>query len=834
MEKYRVYGRRTPEESKREQKNRCLARQAAAEGMVLLKNEGVLPLEKQRIALYGAGARMTAGGGTGSGDMHVRYNVNIEDGLKNAGYRIANTRWMDRFDLEYAQKRQEWRDGIEERIKDFTMEHVLEMFEIIYSVPFHFPVGAKIQEDEIDQEAEAAVYVVTRQAGEGEDRKVKAGDFLLEETELYNIRLLAARYEKFLLVINCGGMIDLSFVDEVPGIGAILYMGQSGTEGGNALADLVSGRVSPSGRLADTWAVRYEDYPLAKAYSQVGPDCEEEDYEEGIYVGYRYFTSFGIEPRYEFGFGLSYTTFLSRLTGVSQSDGRVKIDVTVQNTGDTFSGKEVLQVYVRKPWGRMDHEKLSLAAFCKTEELKPGKSSQVQLEFTYRDLASYDQDRGEWFLEKGEYGIYLGSSSERIEPVFVLVVPKEIVIEKNEHICPLGRELNTLKPADPKTVYDPGIPRDTVREDLIKCQIHDYRKPNVSTSRKIRSLAEGLTVRELAALCVGGGQFGNTFQITPGAVGWTTMGLLDKGIPNVNFADGPAGLRLETESVIEPDGTRKYLNALPEELRWGCIREVEQYALGNVENGTPVYQYMTAWPAEHVQAQTWNQELIREIGRAVGGEMMETGVALWLAPAMNIHRNPLCGRNFEYYSEDPYLSAVMASAVTEGVQERNGIGVTVKHFCCNNRETNRNRISANVSERALREVYLRGFRMVVEDAHPKAIMSSYNRVNGVHTANQYDLLTRVLRCEWGFEGLVMSDWSATGEGRGSHEKAPVAGNDLIMPGGPGIVEALAAAVENQEIRREELLWCALHVLNLIFDSFTSEGFEMDYRQGERK
>ena len=221
------------------------------------------------------------------------------------------------------------------------------------------------------------------------------------------------------------------------------------------------------------------------------------------------------------------------------------------------------------------------------------------------------------------------------------------------------------------------------------------------------------------------------------------------------------------------------------------------------------------------RSQTWNVDLLQEIGEAVGQEMLETGVGLWLAPAMNIHRNPLCGRNFEYYSEDPYLSGCMASAVTKGVQKQQGIGVTIKHFCCNNRETNRNYISENLSERALRELYLRGFRYVVENAHPKAVMSSYNRVNGTYVVNHYDLLTKILRCEWKYEGLVMSDWGSTGDGKGVHEKALAAGNNLIIPGGPAVTEVLKKAVREQKITRKELEWNAAYVMNMIFDTFTS-------------
>lgn len=819
MDRYQIYGKRSPEESDRERTNRLLARRAAAEGMVLLKNEGVLPLKQKRIALYGAGARMTVCGGTGSGDMHSRRNVSIEQGLTNAGYEIPNSRWLDRFDRDYDRKESEWRNGVEERIKDYTIDQVLEMFEVIYAAePFRFPVGDRIEEGDLAEGTDTAVYVIARQAGEGADRKLEQGDFLLDKTERYNLELLTKHYEKVLAVINCGGMVDLTFLDELPGIGAVLFYGQGGTEGGNAFGDLVSGKVTPSGKLADTWAMKYDDYPSAEEYLAVTPETREEDYREGIYVGYRYFMTYGIKPRYGFGYGLSYTTFSFRMTGFAQENEKGRILVEVKNTGTEYAGKEVLQAYVAKPWGKLDHEAIGLVGFAKTEDIAPQGSTEVEISFELRDLASYDEEAAEWFLEKGEYGIYLGASAQEAEPVLVLTVESETVIEKNQGICRPEHPVVTRRPSYSVPEYDRNLPRYFVDTKALGCQIHHYEKPAVRVEEEVRRLTDSLYTEELASLCVGGGQFGRTFHITPGAVGWTTMDLVEKGIPNVNFADGPAGLRLVTESVIEADGTMKYLNALPREQRWGCVREMEPQALGNPEKGIVVYQYMTAWPAEHVQAQTWNTQLMEEIGQATGSEMLETGVTLWLAPAMNIHRNPLCGRNFEYYSEDPCLTARMAAAVTRGVQSHPGVGVTVKHFCCNNRETNRQQISENLSERTLREIYLRGFRYVVENASPKAVMSSYNRVNGEYTVNSYDLLVKVLRCEWGYEGLVMSDWGSTGEGKASHAFAPGAGNDLIMPGGEDVVKALLGALNEGRICREELEWCASHVLNLVYDS----------------
>lgn len=821
MGTFKVYGLRTPEESEREKQHRILARRAAAEGMVLLKNDGVLPFTEKKAALYGAGARMTVRGGTGSGDTHERYSVSIEQGLLNAGFEIVNTSWLNRFDEEYVSNKETWRNEIEEKIKDYTMESVGDMFQVIYSMPLHFPIGKKIEKDELAEDTSNAVYVVARQAGEGADRRVEPGDFLLDEVEIYNIRLLAAAYEHFLLVINCGGLVDLSALDDVDNIGAILFYGQGGTEGGNAFADIVSGKVSPSGKLTDTWGYRYADYPSADTFSHRNGNLEDEDYEEGIYVGYRYFDSFGINPRYPFGYGLSYTYFSQKPVGIEITKTQVKVRVKVTNTGNMYAGKEVVQLYIEKPQGRLDHELKSLATFHKTRVLGPGESEELQLDFDMRRTASYDSRRAEWILEEGEYGLYIGNSSRENELAAVFVLEQTVVTEKTEHICPMERNFTDRKPDLQRKIYPEEISRYTLEipEDGVETAlVHDYRKPQIQADGKVKEILDTLTMEELAKLCVGGGQFGKTYHITPGTVGWTTMDLIEKGIPNINFADGPAGLNLTVQSVVEPDGTNKYLHAIPESQRWGFLKEMEPYALGNPEYGTPVYQYMTAWPAIHVQAQTWNVELEREIGEAIGKEMLETGVTLWLAPAMNIHRNPLCGRNFEYYSEDPYLSGKMAAAVTQGVQSFPGIGVTVKHFCCNNQEDNRNWVSENVSERALRELYLSGFRCVIEEAKPKAVMSSYNKVNGTYVANSYELLTKVLRNEWNYQGLVMSDWSSAGDGKASYAKCPAAGNDLIMPGNPEVVPALLKAVEEGTLKIDELKWCAAHVLNMIFES----------------
>jgi beta-glucosidase len=821
MTKFRLFGSTSKEESKREIEHRVLARQMAAEGMVLLKNDNVLPFQATNIALYGAGARMTVRGGTGSGDMQERYSVTIEQGLLNAGFKLVAPRWLDRFDRQFAAEKESWQQGIEERIKVYPPWKVQQMFdEVIHVTPLKFPIGDKIQSEDLTAETDTAIYVVARQAGESSDRRLEPGDFLLSDIERDNIELLSKNYKKFLLVINSGGMISLSCVNDNQNLGAILYFVQGGEEGGNAFADLVSGKANPSGKLTDTWGKRYEDYPSALEYSYLNGNLEDEYYKEGIYVGYRHFDSFGIEPQFPFGFGLSYTTFSHQLMKVDVNGTSITIQAETTNTSIKYSGKEVLQLYIAKPFGKLSHEKRSLTAFGKTKLLAPGESEKLTLTFNLCNLSSYDEELSAWILEKGEYGVFLGNSSRSLEPILVVILDENVITEKCISICPLPLKLNEIKADLPIEVYSGNLPRLFIKSGGIQSITHKYEKP----STKIFPILDNLTDDDLVELCVGGGYPTSTYNITPGCAGQTSLKLLKKGIPNVNFSDGPAGLNLTPQIVILRNGSPRYIESVPEAWRWGWIKKFEPLIKAKPGKGRPVYQFMTAWPCTTLQAQTWNEALIEEVGRAIGVEMLEVGVTLWLAPAMNIHRNPLCGRNFEYYSEDPLLTGKMAAAVTRGVQSHGGIGVTLKHFCCNNQEDNREHVSSNLSERALREIYLRGFYYAVTQANPWAIMSSYNKVNGVYTPNSADLLTKVLRNEWDFNGVAMTDWNSTGIGKGTHELCPSAGNDLIMPGSKAARKALLKAMKDGQLEQEDVRRCAANVLEMIFKSAVVKGF----------
>ena len=355
--KFQVFGASTPKESQREKEHKALARQAAAEGIVLLKNDNVLPLTTRSVALYGPGSRMTVKGGSGSGDVQERHSITIEEGLKNAGFAFPTTLWMDRFKEKYDADMAEWRQDVEAKIKGFTPIQTMQMFDVIHENPMPYPACTPILEDELTNETDTAIYVLSRQAGEGKDRRVEKGDYLLSDVEMDSLRLLSRHYRKLILVLNCGGVIDLSILDEIR-IDAVLFYGQGGMEGGNALADILTGKVSPSGRLTDTWAMHYGDYPCAETFGHRNGNLENEEYTEGIYVGYRWFDKHGIVPRYPFGYGLSYTHFEQQVTAVSENN----VTVTITNTGD-FAGKEVLQLFIAKPEGGIDHEMRSLAAW---------------------------------------------------------------------------------------------------------------------------------------------------------------------------------------------------------------------------------------------------------------------------------------------------------------------------------------------------------------------------------------------------------------------------------------------------------------------------------------
>ena len=824
-----IYASKSKEVEQREIDHMNISRELAGECMVLLENDGALPLkETGKIALFGNGVRRTVKGGTGSGDVNSRSIVNVEEGFKNAGFTVTSGSWLDKQGEMLDKSKGEYLEWVKAEAKKSSRSEFIIQFDHPYSAPTPVLIT---EEDCKEADTDVAVYVIARNSGEGSDRYNREGDYLLFAEEKKNLEMVAAHFKKTIVILNIGGVMELSGVKAIPGINAILLMGQLGNIGGDALADVVTGKVNPSGKTVDTWAKNYMDYPSSAKFSHNG-SVHDEEYEDGIYVGYRYFDSFGVEPEYCFGFGRSYTDFSLQIDGVEAAGDRVQVRATVQNTGSVYAGKEVVQIYYSAPQGRMDKPYQELAAYHKTSLLKPGESEAMILTFAIKEMASYSEADAAWVLEKGDYVIRVGSSAGNTEVAAVLTLAEEVKTQIGKNLFPLDIQLKEIKPdtTAAKTAYEKnseGLGRvyhGSIQSSCIKAEhmVYQGKREEYKTDREkkltvqdvkngdctVEELVAQLTVEEMADMCVGtlrageGNVVGNASYTVPGAAGDTSSILkVSRGIKNMILADGPAGLRLQPHFKTTKEG-----KLLPGGSVMGDSFEPFDPDI-NEDEVDNYYQYCTAIPIGWSLAQSWNTELAEWAGDMIGAEMEQFGVDLWLAPAMNIHRNPLCGRNFEYYSEDPLVSGKIAAAITIGVQKHKGKGTTIKHFAVNNQEDNRYFVNAHVSERALREIYLKGFEIAVKESQPLSIMTSYNLLNGIHTANSYDLLQAMARDEWGFDGTVMTDWftsqdmpEITGKFQprypiSSSVGCIYAGNDIQMPGCRKNVDDIVEAVK---------------------------------------
>lgn len=747
----------------------ALSRRAAAEGMVLLKNEGkVLPLaEGARIALFGKACADYVKGGGGSGDVTVSYVKSLLDGMeeKETEGKVSLFAPLNAFYRENVKK--QYAEG---RAPGQTVEP---------QVPGELLAQAKAFTD-------TAVISICRFSGEDWDRA--DDDFYLTDEEQRMTAAVTENFARVIVVLNVGGMADTSWFKENAGIQAALLAWQGGMEGGPAAADILCGDKNPSGKLTDTFASCFAAYP-----SSAGFHASEDYvvYQEDIYVGYRYFETVpgaAEKVNYCFGYGLSYTDFSIRLLEAKEAGGELLFDVGVTNTGGR-SGKEVVQLYGGAPQGLLGKPARELKAFCKTRELLPGESQRLRLRVRKENLASYDDAgkvcRSAWVLEAGDYRFYLGNSVRTAADTgFVWNVAENMVTERLSEKCApvMVRERMTATgemealasytgTQEPVFMEDGAGKAYTPERRRIASRLMDWeegaerRTPQFGDVAKgklsLEEFAQSLTARELAELL--GGQFltgvANTFG----------MGNLpEAGVPNVMTADGPAGLRIEPGCGV-------------------CT---------------------TAWPCATLLACSFDEALAEEVGRAGAMEVKENNIGVWLTPAMNIHRSPLCGRNFEYYAEDPMVAGKMGAAMVRGIQSQH-IAASVKHFACNNKETNRKNSDSRVSERALREIYLKGFEIVVKEADPWTIMTSYNIINGQRASENRELLTGILREEWGFKGMVTSDWWNFAR----HEKEVLAGNDVKMP--VGQPDRLMKALEDGSLTIEDMRACALRILGMI-------------------
>lgn len=792
-----------------------ILRTLAPECMVLLKTDGSFPMEAPgKIALYGNGARNTIKGGTGSGDVNVRSFVTAEQGLQNAGFTITTGQWLDAYDALWQEERKKFRAGLKAKIAKEGLSALMQSMGAVMPEPeYQFPMNG---------EGNTALYVLSRVSGEGYDRHAIPGDFELTQTEVRDILYLQNHYDKFMLVLNVGGVVDLTPVAEQ--VGNILLLSQTGMTIGDSFADVLLGKSYPSGKLASTWAA-WKDYNHAGDFGEIDDTC----YKEGIYVGYRYFDSVGKAPVFPFGYGVSYTEFAWEHQNVSMHGTQVSVSADVKNIGK-FPGKEVLQLYVSVPAGKLDQPYQVLAAFAKTKELQPGEKQTLALTFDLRDLASFDTESACKILEQGDYILRLGSSSRDTKAVGTLRLDGNALVQRlsNSGGTPDFTDWKPESPVPPAAENVPVLA-------LSAADIPQIQRKQPQIDPDAAALVKTLTDEALAYFCIGGFQdegsqsvIGNAGMQVMGAAGETTGLLLDKGVPNLIMADGPAGLRLAREYGVDGQGMYGVDNGAFDEIR-EILPEPVLAALGLTNkperHGDIFHQYCAAIPVGTALAQSWNIALCEECGDLVGREMERFHVNLWLAPALNIHRFPLCGRNFEYYSEDPLISGKMAAAITRGVQKHPGRGTTIKHYCCNNQETNRFHSNSHVSQRALRDLYLKGFEICIQESSPATIMSSYNLLNGEHTSQHNDLMETILRQEFGYQGVAMSDWVTPGVGVDGH-KYPYAcahgsikaGNDLMMPGGKldhvNLMAALADETNPYHITRENLERCAARVIAL--------------------
>ncbi|WPC09669.1 beta-glucosidase [Globicatella sp. PHS-GS-PNBC-21-1553] len=753
----------------------ALLRQAAAESIVLLENEGVLPLKAQsKLAVFGRSQidYFYVGYGSG-GEVNPPYLVNVIQGLEEKDL-LLNKVLIKKYQTFSANNIVE--DGIWGQWPRFLEEMTLTNEEV----------------KSASEDSEIALIVIGRAAGEDRENVLEEGSYYLTQKEKQMIDQVTHYFEKVILVINSGNVIDLSWTENYA-FSAILFAWQGGMESGNAIADVLMGDVNPSAKLPDTIARHYEDYPSAKQFGHE----EYVEYVEDIYVGYRYFETFHPEKViYPFGYGLSYTQFAMD-SELLVNDKSVTINVSVTNIGE-MPGKEVVQVYYEPPQGKLGKPKRNLIEFQKTELLQPGETENLNFEIKLQDLASYD-DSGvtghpfSYVLEAGEYQFYVGDSLINLELVGNYHLEKLLVIQKLKQIAApvenFNRLVATLEEGQLIETYQPvTLQKESVKERVLQ---HLESLSEVSseetfldTGKTVSELIHSFSKEELDALTRGEGPMNSSFgpKGNAGMFGGTIESLRQKGIPPVITTDGPAGIRLNYYASLLPCGT--------------------------------------------AFASTWNLELLEVIGIEFGKELLDLGSDMILAPGMNIHRNPLGGRNFEYFSEDPYLTGKMAASYVMGVQS-NQVAACPKHFACNNQETNRNYNDSRVSERALREIYLKGFEICVKESNPYSIMSSYNKINGVWAHYHFDLATEILRNEWKYQGCILTDWWMRMakdpnfehvENNAYRVRAQV---DILMPGGKDFVtkesdDSLIQSLEHLDgITLKEVQHSALNVLNLI-------------------
>jgi len=781
-----------------------------SECTVLLRKNGDFPLKEneKQIYLYGNGVRKTIKGGTGSGEVNSRSYDTIEEAFIKDGYEILSKDFLNEYDKVYTKAQDEFYKKIRTDAFFHPITSIIGNLGVIMSEPeYDIP---------FEKTGDVAIYVLSRISGEGTDRKFVKGDVLLTDTEKKNILAMAKGYKKFMLVLNTGGPVDLSGLEEVQNI---LILSQLGVRTSKTLVDVISGKKYPSGKLTTTWS-KEEDYQTIGDFGGVS----DVNYKEGIFVGYRYFDTADVDVMFPFGFGLSYTDFKFDFSSTNLDGDEFSIKASVQNTG-SFKGKEVIQLYLSKPNSNLDEPYQVLVNFAKTKELGPNEEDTLQLTFKLSEFASYDTASASYILDEGDYIVRIGNSSRNTIPCAVITVPSKVIVKqvKNKMGNPGFKDasLKSKKTDDLKDVkkYELDV-------TSIKTKIEKYDKVF-----EINEEVKKLSKEDKAKLVVGafsssGGLtnvIGSAASTVAGAAGETAQ---VANLKPVIMADGPAGIRIAKDYYEDKDGYHSLegnipasmMETLPVYVKW----IIDLISPKVPKDAVILHQYATAIPIGTAIAQSWNREFAEVCGDIVGNEMEIFKIHLWLAPALNIHRNILCGRNYEYFSEDPLISGYFASSITKGVQKHKNAFVTIKHFAANNQEYNRYTSSSNVSERALREIYLKGFEICIRESNPKAVMTSYNLINGIHTSESEELNIDILRNEFDFNGIVMTDWivSMSTFGNKSRYSGPTpykvikASGDIYMPGSKDDYNDILNALKKNNLKMEELEKSASRIYNL--------------------
>ena len=746
---------------------------AVSGGIVMLKNDGALPLKQGgTAAVFGRIQLHYYKSGTGSGGMvNVSKVIGITDGLLDAGYKLdeqllnAYREWDEQNPFDYGEG---W-GGEPWSQKEMPLTDEL--------------VGGAASR------ADAAIVIIGRTAGEEMDNKLEKGAFLLSDLEEDMLRRVTSAFDKTVVLLNTGGLIDMSFMDRYP-VSAVMYVWQGGMVGGAGTAAVLTGEVSPSGKLPDTIAYEISDYPSDKFFGSGDMDC----YGEDIYVGYRYFETFAKDRvRFPFGFGMSYTSFDLTASDFKLDGDKVTGSVNVKNTGST-PGREVVQIYCSAPQGKLGKPARVLCGFDKTRTLQPGESQTLSFEIPLESVASYDDSgvtghKSAWILEHGGYVFYAGADVRSASEAYSLTLPETVVRQCKSALGPLTAFKRMVNSSGKPEFEDVPLTGEAFPHDHAKLPAEIPQTGDrgirladvVNGKNTLEEFTAQLTDYDLSCIIRGEGM--GSPKVTAGtaaAFGGVSDTLTALGIPCACCDDGPSGMRLDC-------GTKAF--SLP--------------------NGT-------------LLASTFDRPLMTELFTFMGLEMHTNQVDCLLGPGMNIHRHPLNGRNFEYFSEDPYLTGEMASAELAGLHSTGAEG-TIKHFCGNNRETRRHFLDSVISERALREIYLRGFENAVKKGGAKSVMTTYGQVNGVWTAGNYGLVTGILRDDWGFDGFTMTDWWANINRRG---KAPdksdfaamaMAQNDVYMVTADGAAcnDNTLDSLKSGELTRGELQRNAMNILRFL-------------------